>query len=411
MDGGSGHGTGDPERPPRETPRRDLAGAMERQYRWCAQYRQLCGDRGLSLPDLLGAARGGDLLALPALGTDSWKRSRGLFQALADRTVPGSWMVSSATGGDPSYRWCTPDDLEYSAQSFGDAYRKVPDPDVLLLLTPPPEFLAVMGRRAAIDSAETALWVSVPTRTALARSRSLSFFRPGPDTGGPLALRREALVQALREAEEGGSRVVLAYSVILIREALEALAGTSFDFGDRIFVVTGGGGWEGGKGGMGGRPVEKAKYISALAATFGISDPGKQVVDIYGSAELGKFHAGCWSPHAGDFVFTVTPDVTLFLIDPGSGEPVEDGARGLPRFISPAGVRGSATAVIEQEGDSMVPVSRAPDGSVREYTGISRARRTGPGDLRAWLEHEWDGCPVDLAQMVAKHLFEDTGLP
>jgi hypothetical protein len=390
--------------------RGDLAGAIARQHGWCSPYRTLCEGQGISLRDLREAARGGDLLALPALGTDSWKRSRGLFPSLADRTAPGCWMVSSATGGDPSYRWCTPGDLGCAAESFGKAYGEVPDPALLLLLTPPPEGLGEMARRAAIDTEETALWVSVPTRVALARSPGLSFYRPGPDPGMPFTLRFEALVKALRNAEEKGSPVVLAYSVLFIMEALGALHGLSFDFGDRIFVVTGGGGWEGAKGMKGAAPVEKGRYINALEETFGIADPEKQVVDIYGTAELGKFHAGCWNRQAGDFVFTVTPDMVLFLIDPATGEPARDGVQGIPRFISPAGVEGSATAVIEQEGDTMVPVSRAPDGSVREYTRITRSTPPGPPDLGTWLEREWDGCPADLIGMVAKHVLKDARL-
>jgi hypothetical protein len=389
----------------------DLARAIGRQHGWCAPYRKLCEEQGLSLRDLQDAARAGDLLALPVLGTDSWKRSRGLFPSLADRTVPGCWMVSSATGGDPSYRWCTPEDLGHAARSFGQAYGEVPDPDFLLLLTPPPEALEGMARRVAIDDGETSLWVSVPTRAALARSPSLSFFRPGTEPEKPFVLQREGLVQALRYAEEQGSRVALAYSALFIGEALAALAGTSFDLGDRIFVITGGGGWEGMKGVKGGRPVDRGRFVENLANTFGIADPERQVMDIYGSAELGKFHVGRWNRQEGDFVFTVTTDTAMFLLDPVTGEPVRGGTPGVPRFMSPTGVRGSATAAIDQEGDTMVPVSRAPDGSVREYTRIARAKPAGSSDLGTWLEQDWDGCPVDLVQMVARHILEDAGLP
>jgi len=234
----------------------------------------------------------------------------------------------------------------------------------------------------------------------VARGRS----ERGEDFRAQFQFKSKLFVEKLRYAEESGSSVVLGPSVLFLNPIIAQYSkGYKYNFGKGICVSTGAGGWDGKKGLTRGELISKPAYVKALVDWLGISDPEKQIMDTYGSTENGKAQSGFYSHRWRDFVFDVGEDAKLLIVDPISKEPLGVGERGVPRFISPYGFEGSAGVVIEQEGDNMTVVSTFEDGTVKQYTHVSRQLSPTGLDSRDEV-----GCAFDWLAMVSKRVFEST---
>lgn len=388
-----------------------LITAVTRQFGWCRPYREVCRSKGLVLTDLVDRIRSGDSAMLPSLPTGLFKRMGGRFRETAHPWLSGRWLVSSSTSGNPSFRLSTQRDISHINQAFLSAYEKIPDHDVLFFMTPTLSSLEKFSTTIHVDGREAIMFAILPIYAGLQRcANTFYLYHPDPDgaCGTPALLpgfhRDEALVtRVLDDAEESGAVVVLAYSALFLRTVLDACRERCFDFGDKITIATGGGGWSGKKSVSRADPIDKALFCEALTEVFGIRNPERQILDIYSSAETGTAHSGYYDGNLGDYAFDVNPDVKLYAISSETGEPVGKGETGIPRTISPYGTEGAAAAVIDQEDDCMTVLSTNRDGSVRQFSAISRVPGAGVPGLNVWMETDWDGCPLDLLEMVTRH--------
>jgi len=364
-----------------------LCEALERQYHLYEPYRTLCDMEGVSLADLKAMSKAGDVYAIPAIPADWFKRikGKGLFEKLADLKTPGQWLVSSSTSGDSSYTWRTAADIQSIADSFVKAYQVVPSCKALAF-SPDVDFLTKVGQRFAIDEKPVTFYATVPSRAAanvfmnmdyMARLNVLRTVWAMAITKGKgrpvLDLQTNLLQKALQESEKNNTPLAFASSVLMLYPTLNGLT-RNYQLGKNAYFLTGAGGWDGKKGSTQGSSINKTQYVSDMCKKFEIPEEAisTNFWDIYGTTENGKAQAGPYSQEYEDFVFEVGDDVKLYIIDPLNGRPALKGQKGFPRFISPYGVEGFAGVSIQQ-GDTFTVVSTCDDGSVRQFTHISRS--------------------------------------
>jgi len=381
-----------------------LTRAWKDQYRWCTIYRRRCDTAGVSEAAGVRRIENGDLMALPALESGLWKRSCGIFRELSRPGEGGSWAISSSTSGDPSFRWYTREDVDEVNSSFMRAFNKIPAAvDTLALLTPSLQELERFSSQIRIGDEPVFLFMTHPIRSSLSRFGQIQFISRTPGkTPQEQGIDMGHLSRVLRKAHADREVIVLGYSVLFIKEALRHREFRQYSFNDRLYVVTGGGGWNGVKGDIEYAEVGKPEFVTAVARALGLSDVERQVIDIYGTAETGKAHSGYYCRRLGDYAFETDSAVKLYVVDPVHGEPVERGESGIPRWISPYGVQGSASVVVDQDDDRVTVESIGPAGSVTRFTHVNRAPTGSESEMAEWMEREWDGCPVDLLEMAAK---------
>ncbi len=364
-----------------------LTNALERQYQLYTPYQTLCEMEGVGLADIKAMIKAGELYAIPTIPADWFKRNkgRGLFMKLANLQQEGQWLVSSSTSGDSSYTWRTSTDIQAITDSFIRAYQHAPACKALAF-SPDTNFLKKVGKRFAIDDKAVIFYATVPSSTAvdffmdmdcLVRLNTLRTVWSMIKTRGKgrpvLDLQKEHLIKTIEEAEQNGSPLVFAASILMLYPTLKELP-QNYQLGQNAYFVTGAGGWDGKKGTMQGLTINKSQFVVDMCQKFNIpqSAMSTNFWDIYGTTENGKAQAGPYSPEYKDYLFEATDDVKLYVINPITGQPALVGEQGYPRFISPYGVEGFAGACIQQN-DIVTVVSRFDDGSTQQFTHVSRA--------------------------------------
>ncbi len=364
-----------------------LTDVMEKQYRFYQPYQTLCEMEGVGWSDIKAMIKLGELYAIPTIPADWFKRNKGkgLFKKLADLQQEGQWLVSSSTSGDSSYTWRTTADIQAITDSFMRAYQRTPACKALAF-SPDTNFLRKVGQRFTIDDRPVMFYATVPSSTAddffvdmdcLVRLNTLRTVWTMIRTRGKgrpvLNLQKERLIRTIEAAEQNGSRLVFAASILMLYPTLKELP-QAYNLGKNAYFVTGAGGWDGKKGTMQGETIDKAQFVADMCRKFNIpqSAVSTNFWDIYGTTENGKAQAGPYSSEYNDYLFEATADVKLYVINPVSGRPALTGEQGFPRFISPYGVEGFAGACIQQN-DIVTVVSQFDDGSTKQFTHISRA--------------------------------------
>jgi hypothetical protein len=395
----------------------DLVKALKNQYKWCRTYRKECDKQGYSLKEIVRLVENKELISLPSIGSNNWKRTRGSFKDLANPNVHGKWLISSSTSGDPSYRWCTEGDIRQTLNSYITAFKKMPFSNLGLIFSMPLHFLEEASRKFKIDESETEMYALYAFRAAMKSFEEAEFLydlaerkvtkgrsESGEDFRTQFQFKNRLFIEKLNYAEKSGSSVVLGPSILFLNPIIAQYSNShKYNFGKSICVSTGAGGWDGKKGLTRGESISKPAYVKALVDWLGISDPEKQIIDTYGSTENGKAQSGFYSNRWRDFVFDVGEDTKMFIVDPISKEPLGMGERGVPIFISPYGFEGSAGVVLEQEDDNMTVVSTYEDKTVKQYTHVSKMFRPIGFD-----SEDKEGCAIDWLEMVSKRFSEQS---
>jgi hypothetical protein len=243
-----------------------------------------------------------------------------------------------------------------------------------------------VGQRFAIDEKPVTFYATVPSRAAENAFKDMDYMARlnlvrtawtmavSRGKGRPvLDLQTNLLVKVLQESEKNNTPLAFASSVLMLYPTLKNMP-KEYRLGKNAYFLTGAGGWDGKKGSTQGSSIKKSQYVSDMCKKFDIPDEAvaTNFWDIYGTTENGKAQVGSYSQEYQDFIFEVGEDVKLFVIDPLDGQPASRGQQGFPRFVSPYGVDGFAGVSIQQS-DLVTVVSNCDDGSVRQFTHISRS--------------------------------------
>ncbi|MCD6590560.1 MAG: hypothetical protein J7K72_01150 [Candidatus Aenigmarchaeota archaeon] len=384
---------------------KDLENALLNQFESYEIYRKLCKFRGIEEKDLEKIVHNGELWYIPSIPASFFKirtpegKRNDLVENLANKKKPGEYSVSSSTSGNPSYVYRTSEDEEVSFRSYKEAFSKAPDTDIGLMFCPELEFMEYVskGRLEKIDDKEMLMYALIGARAAAEKVREKFYMlklRSKPKlvyevvrsklTGSsftPLYFSKNDFLTGLLKAEEEGKSILLGGSVLVMYPAVLELkkAGKKFKLDDRVYVITGAGGWDGVKGNTRWKPINKSQFVRDLSEVFDIppEEAERRFIDNYGTTEDGMSHSGYFSKKLGDFIFEVAEGMKLYLLKPNSPlknpEVIKNPDEpGIPLFISPYGKEGHAGVAIEQ-GDLIEAISFNDDYSVRKFTGVRRA--------------------------------------
>ncbi|NMC05973.1 MAG: hypothetical protein GYA24_12220 [Candidatus Lokiarchaeota archaeon] len=365
-----------------------LLASLKRQMESIDIYKKMCEKCGLSSPaDIERTIESADWAALPAISDRMFKRSVGLFSKLK-YNVPGLWHVSSSTSGDPSYVWRTEQDEKVIQESYASCYRKAKAGiDIMLGFAPGMSMLDRMSKRYDLaDGTTTKVQSILPTLAAkeVAKKQYVDMIKinipktiwqtkvkkiPRP----VLELKTKDLQAALTTAATSGLSIVFGASVIFIDQVLRS--GASFPIAKDVLVLTGAGGWDGSKGALQAKPIDKPAFIENACKILGIpgSEAESRFWDNYGVTEKAFSCIGHWDAARKDYVYStegISPETKVIAVDLVTGDLVKNG-KGVIRLISPFGNEGAATAIM-QESDEITVLSTNKDGSIKEFMAIKR---------------------------------------
>lgn len=131
------------------------------------------------------------------------------------------------------------------------------------------------------------------------------------------------------------------------------------ELGDRGFVGSGGGGWDGVKGQAKMDAVNKVEFISNYEKVFGIKS--EDMRDIYAFTEGPNLYGGHWSEKYQDFLLHVPDTARIIVRDIDTLEPIKSGT-GLLETITPYGVNGCVNqAVLVDDIVEIISLKKCPE--------------------------------------------------
>lgn len=380
-----------------------LLESLSSQWERFAYYRTLCSGQGIALPDIKRIIADEEYHRIPSVASSAFKLSKGLIGELNDLSAPGVFQVSSSTSGDPSYVYADDSELD----RITDRYRRtfgIAGVRTAVAFAPSIRILRALSKKAAaIIPARGPVSASAPVSTREKRPgvlRMLTAIEGGVlhyenlhftvdvdivktlvnrAIGRPAAVRRkptDSLRTIIRAVHAAGESVTLGGVVLLLRPYLDEFREGEFSLGALGHVAFSGGGYSGAKGAIRGEKIDKPRFISKIAAVFGIDERfwSTNFKDIYGFTETSSVHEGFWSRDLGEFLFCTDPGSKLYIVDPGTEVPLRSG-RGLIKVITPyASGKASAANVIVLQYDEAEIVRCRDTGDVESFTRLSRFR-------------------------------------
>nr|MDO8085588.1 hypothetical protein [Candidatus Sigynarchaeum springense] len=353
--------------------------SLKKQFETFDIYKKICGKCGISTSkDIERAVESADWAALPAISDRLFKRSAGFFAKLK-YNVPGLWHVSSSTSGDPSYVWRTEQDEKIILEAYLSCYRKPKQMmDLALGFAPGIGMLEGMSRRFDLgDGTKVKMQTILPTIAAESSTKkNIEMIKVAAGPPGPrpaLEINTKELIAGLSKAAAENLAILFGASVIFIDQVLRS--GAPLPNAKDVYIITGGGGWDGSKGAMQAKPIDRAAFVENACKILGIpkQEADKRIWDNYGVTEKAFSCIGHWDSGRKDYIYStdnLQPESKVIALDLQTGELVKSG-RGIIRIISPHGNEGAATAVM-QESDEINVVSTNQDGSVKEFMNIKR---------------------------------------
>jgi len=326
-----------------------------------------------------------DLQSIPYIPTTYYKESQKKFRKLLK--IPEDklqhWNCSSTTTGDPSLVGVNENDMifltEMSRKCFLDFIPRDWDNTKVFLFSPNTTMLSrfcfrytkVRPLRAYSSNfyavSEDMLKLKVKYLFTFSIGKALKAIIKTHKIVGGFYIKQtefiEDIEKNLKKPEDerfnvgiGGSNALLKSSMNLMK--LEKI---SYNFGDKVDVVLGGGGWDGHKGQMKVDPIDKVEFISQISEVFGTT--GKRVIDLYGFTENPILFGSHWSDKHEDFVFHCPQYARIIIREILSREPVKKvGDRGFLEVLTPFGSSASVRhAVTVDDYIELVSKNKCPE--------------------------------------------------
>jgi hypothetical protein len=308
-------------------------------------YRTLCKKRGRNIDDLKNAIRNEEYYRIPGVVAAAFKKSRGLVGELNDLSMTGRFQVSSSTSGDPSYVYTCDDQLARIRSNYARGFDKKeisaivafsPSRGIMKGLSKRAGYLgkdAVIRMKLAVDAAESCAGRLHYTVTLNVPKSCFTMLVKGKPAFSRMSA--EDLTSIIKAVEKRNQRVGLGGIALLFEPYLSQLKDGSFNLHGNAVILFSGGGYSGLKGSIVGKPIDKPAFIEKIAAVFGVEEKfwSTNITDIYGFTESSEVHEGHWDADLGDFLFEVSPDSKVYIVDPVTEMPLKQG-RGLLKTIS-----------------------------------------------------------------------------
>jgi len=352
--------------------------ALIYQYENCIAYRKICTAAHFSLDAPLE-----DLSSVPFIVNSLFKRSLMLFPELI--CVPKEriyvWTFSSSTNGDPSIIGRTLRDIRLRNRGYVQMRKQViKRADISLLFLPPPRFLRKHRSILFNRPLEPFLASLISSRAFYLSNKENTFLLLNPNNKA-VTFDKEQAIRQLERAESTGSTIILGGSVIFTYLFLGWLKKKKirFQLGNKGFISTGAGGWDGKKGNFNlGEEIDKEEYVELAHQVLGI--PIDHILDGYGTTEFPFMFYGRYSPEFKDFLYHTPPHAHVIIRRKDDLRPADIGERGFIELLT-SEVDGYPGAAILTD-DTALLVS---DGKDPIFTNIRRASTSFKAGCAAFI--------------------------
>ncbi len=353
-----------------------------------------------------------DLALIPFISTTFYKQSANLYKKLLktpeDKIL--HWNCSSTTSGDPSLIGVNENDLDFlhemSRKCFLDFIPRDWDNAIVYLFSPSAKLLdrfcyrftkerpvrAYSGNYYKVSEEMT----KVEYLFGFSILRSVKALIKAKSLAAGFYIKQSYLIKSLNKNLKkpdgerfnvgiGGSNHLINVFMKFLREN-----NITYNLGNELDVVVGGGGWDGHKAMLKYPPINKLEFVSNVSELFGIER--KRVLDIYGFTECPIVFGSHWSDKYEDFVFHCPQYSRIIIRDTQSLEPLKkEGDRGFLEVLTPFG--SSATikhAVIVDDNIELVSKNSCPEcgkeGATSRILGRSeQSEGIGCSSLISWI--------------------------
>ncbi len=360
-------------------------------------YLDLCEKNDYTVPEEINDE---NLEFVPYFFTTNYKISRGIFQQLIK--VPqdkiAAWNSSSSTTGDPSLVGRTYEDLErihynslkcFDEFLFWDEFKNTG----MTFNFSPSRFIMwklaknmtkgklkqlkelYPNQKEFIKKFQNAIrfftclmnkpWETIPSFSYyLVRFQYLRSFWVIFTTGGlrgAFTLDSKFMIKKIKK--HINEKIMFGGSPLLMNNVLEKRMikdNITFDLGERGFVGSGGGGWDGVKGQAKLSVVDKSEFVERFKKVFNIDSD--QIHDIYAFTESPVLFGGHWSKKYQDYLHHCPDYARVIIRNLETLEPVNEKERGIIEVITPFGVNGSIDmAVVVDDIVELISKKKCPE--------------------------------------------------
>lgn len=352
-------------------------------------FRTVCRKKKQTLADLLIAVDDEEYYRIPAVAATAFKKSKGLYRELNDFSQAGKFQVSSNTSGDPSYVYTNSDELDKVVDNYRLTFG-IDGTTKAIAFSPTIRILDAISRSAGFAG-----YQSVARMKLALEATNLYYKEPlftldvdvlktllSKAVRGKVVLRRkylDELIAVIWSAERNQEKINLGGIVLLLYPYLDQMREGQFSIGNDAFFTFAGGGYNGSKGSITGKRIDKREMVKRISAIFGIDRNAysTNLKDIYAFTECPATNEGYWNEEIEDYLFETWHESRVYIVDPETEEPLKSGT-GLLKFITPySNGNPSAANVSLLQSDLATIRGLAPNSTVTHFSNITRMQNAG----------------------------------
>lgn len=335
----------------------DLASTVKETAADCDIYGNLCDEAEFDLNATLSDSNLGEI---PYVSWNLFKQSNDKFKELLRGDTFEKldyWMESSSTCGDPSIVGRLDKDIEILKANYNDVFNSYSIKDQvnnLILFAPNIRFINKMRHKFygkntyLLYKSIVDIWEGKHINYLLqfffgkTMWKMITTFKARAVIG----INGKLLESELNRVEKKKIPTIIANSPLWMHKVLNDYyqkKKKTFDMGENIRIITGGGGWDGIKGRVKlGHEVDKLEFVEQMCDMFNITTD--KFCDNFAATESPMACGGHWSKQYNDFVLHINNTQGRIVVrDVNTLEPIKKtGEPGILELITPYGVNSYA---------------------------------------------------------------------
>lgn len=373
---------------------KELEEAINYQINTFPIYNEILRENSLTAKDIKKIIENREYWKIPPVDALTFKSSRGLYLELANTELDGLFHCSSSTSGDPSLVYLSNSDLEYKINNVAECLN-IEECDTGIAFLLPLKFSKIVRKKMKkrFEEIENYKFLPVMFFAPMALERiyenleygitGIDFFKTiknyisGSKQPALKFLSIEKIIKKIEEYKEKDKPLAMGGFILLFYPTIKGIKNKlsdSIDF-DKIYIITGAGGWSGKKGTFVGKSIDKKNFVKEMAELFNIKekDIPLHFIDAYACTESPVAHRGFFDLDVGDYVFHPHKDSLVYIINKETGKPVDEGEEGLIRIITFKKQEGAPTVVIQQHDVARL-LKKGEYNEALEFTNIHREK-------------------------------------
>ncbi len=331
----------------------DLSISVEKTANECKLYKNLCNQVNYDFDLILKESNLGEI---PYVPWSLFKLSNNKFKELLRGNSFEEleyWMESSATCGDPSIVGRLNNDIKVLKANYNEVFNTFSNKDKvnnLILFAPDIRFINKIKHKFYGKNAYLLYKSIVDIWKGKQENFLLQFFLGKTiwkiittfKLRAVIGVNGRLLKSELNRVEKDKIPTIMANSPLWMHKVLKDYyqkEKSTFDLSEQLYIITGGGGWDGTKGRVKlGYSVEKPEFIEQMCDMFNITTD--KFCDNFAATESPMTCGGHWSKYYNDFILHVNNKQGRIVIrDIKSLEPIKNAREpGILELITPYGV-------------------------------------------------------------------------